>query len=74
MKGGAFMRKTRDVAEAVAKARSMEGAALLLALCEEDFRPYMANPHFWDCLHAEQRRRNRRERLLKLCEIKKKHR
>lgn len=64
------MHKTRDVAGAVARARSMEGAALLLSFCEEDFRPYMASPFFWDCLHAEQRRRNRRKKLLKLCETK----
>lgn len=68
------MHKTRDVAGAVARARSMEGAALLLSLREEDFRPYMEQPHFWDCLHAEQRRRNRREKLLKLREIKNKRR
>lgn len=68
------MHKTRDVAGAVARARSMEGAALLLSLCEEDFRPYMEQPHFWDCLHAEQHRRNRQEKLLKLREIKNKRR
>ena len=68
------MHKTRDVAGAVARARSMEGAALLLSLREEDLRPYMEQPHFWDCLHAEQRRRNRREKLLKLREIKNKRR
>ena len=50
------------------------GAALLLSLREEDFRPYMEQPHFWDCLHAEQHRRNRQEKLLKLREIKNKRR
>lgn len=68
------MHKTRDVAETVAKARSMEGAALLLSLREEDFRRYMKQPHFWDCLHAEQRRRNQRGRLLELRENKNKRR
>ena len=68
------MHKPRDVAGAVARARSIEGAALLLSLREEDFKPYMEQSHFWDCLHVEQHRRNRQEKLLKLREIKNKRR